>query len=509
MDNLTEKDIARLASDPEGAKRLLDKLDAEDKLVDFIEDTWPVLEPGRPFVRGWAVEAVCDALEGVSYGHLDGRGLLINVPPGFMKSMTTDVFFPAWEWGPRRMPWLRYLSISYSEKLTIRDNKKCRGLIRSDAYQERWGDVFQISEDEDNKQKFATDRHGFKLATSVGGYVMGERGDRIVLDDPNNTAQITEANLDNALFFFTETLPSRVNDPDTAVFIVIMQRVHEKDIAGHILANDLDYEHLMIPMEFEPDRRCHLVIGDWRFVDPREEEGELAFPERFSKRSVEKLKKDLRSLGGEYAVAGQLQQRPTPRGGGMFHRDDWEIVDVAPEPASRPVRGWDLAGSKKKKSPRTASVRMYKAKDGRIVVTHAEKFQKGPGGVKQEIIDRAASDDEARRTVQDLPQDPAQAGLAQKKDLAAALMGRDFQFSPESGDKEYRARPWAAQVEAKNVVLLRGAWNNDFIEEHAHFPAGAYKDQVDAASRAYAGLSRKRDQMTPTAPQILESEGEE
>lgn len=286
-------------------------------LLNFVREYWPIVEPARPLIEGWPLEAICEHLEAVSYG--DIRRLLMNVPPGFMKSLLTNVFFPAWEWGPRGMPWLRYIAASYSQALTIRDNVRFRNIIMSAPYREQWGDVFGPSRDAFSVLKVANDKTGWKLATSVGGVGTGERGNRFVIDDGNSVAEAeSQAVTESTNQWFTEVVPTRLNSLDDDVIINIQQRTGELDISGVILSRDMGYVHLMIPMEYDSARPCSTSIG---WSDPRDEDGELAWEGRFSANAVATLKRDM----GPYAVAGQLQQRPSPRGGGIFKRTWWEL----------------------------------------------------------------------------------------------------------------------------------------------------------------------------------------
>src|SRR5882672_9294537 len=96
-------------------------------LLSFVRYFWHILEPGTKFVEGWVLEAIVEHLEAITFGEI--TKLLINVPPGFSKSLLTDVFFPAWEWGPMKMPHVRYVAFSYSSSLTERDNGKFYDLI--------------------------------------------------------------------------------------------------------------------------------------------------------------------------------------------------------------------------------------------------------------------------------------------------------------------------------------------------------------------------------------------
>lgn len=485
--------VARAVADPKRAREFLQKLQAERRLVDFIRLMWPVLEPGRRLVEGWPLHAICEHLEAVSKGQI--KKLLVNIPPGAMKSLSL-VFWPAWEWGPQNRPDLRYVCASYSESLTVRDNRKCRALMQSKLYQDRWGDRVKISAEQSAKVRFDTNHTGFKLATSIGGVGTGERGDRFIIDDPHSVREgESELKRNAVLQWFTEVVPTRVVDPDTSAFVVIMQRVHERDVSGLILAKELGYEHLCLPMEYEPDRKCKTSIG---FEDPRTEPGQLLWPERFSREYLETdLKPSLSAIGGTYAVAGQLQQRPVPRGGGMFQSKDFRVVD-SPAPAeARRVRGWDLAATKDGHGAYTVGVKGA-LWQGRIVVEDVRRLRGSPGEVRRAI--RAAAESDGYQTEQSLPQDPGQAGVAQKEDLASLLGGYEFHFSPESGSKEDRARPLAAQCESGMVDLVRAPWNDAFVAEASSFPASEHKDQVDAASRMYSRLTTRREQSVSMQP---------
>ncbi len=482
--------LALSAADLERYRTEISQSLAEESLGSYTRLLWPVIEPGRELIGGWAMDAIDEHLEAVTAGHI--RRLLINVPPGFRKSLTTCVFWPSWEWGPKDRADLRYMFIGYRGALTVATNQKLRRLIESDLYQQLWGSRVRLMDDQNTKGFFENTSTGFALATSIGGTVMGKRADRGVLDDPNNTKETdSEAKTDEALQFVTEVKPTRVNDPETYCEVTIMQRTGERDISGHLLEHKLIDAHLCIPMEW---RRGHPYISypekctaiGW--CDPRTEDGELAFPERFSREAVDQLKKQMESWGGEYATAGQLDQLPTPRGGGMF-QEEW--FDRFCEPEEVPeggvtCRGWDFAGSKGKRSPYTASVKQKLAPDGTLYVIDVTRERIESAQLEQYVADITLADDP--EVVCDMPQDPGQAGKAQVAAFAKRLIGRALHWSPESGSKEIRAQPIASQAKAHNVVLVRAEWNRPFINEGKTFPRGMYKDQIDAWSRSFARL---------------------
>ena len=310
-------------------------------LIAFVRYFWSVLEPETPFVDGWPLWAMCEHLEAVTAGEVNR--LLMNVPPGFMKSLLTDCFWPAWEWGPMKKTHYRYIAFSYSASLTERDNDRFRTLIASEQYQRLYGPMrtktkteqMTYEETDDagkvtlrNKTtiKVINTRTGWKLASSVGGVATGERGDRIIIDDPHSVQEAeSERVREETVRWFRESISSRFNDLSTGALVIIMQRVHEADVSGVALGADFDYCHLMIPWEFDSARQLDAqdepiatAIG---WTDPREKDDEPAWPERFDAEAMQRTKREI----GPYGWASQYAQSPQPRGGGLFKRDWWQL----------------------------------------------------------------------------------------------------------------------------------------------------------------------------------------
>jgi len=443
--------------------------------VDFVKLAWPTLEPSQPYVHGWHIDAVAEHLVAVTDGEL--TRLLVNIPPGTMKSMLVNVFWPAWEWGPLNRQSSRYIGASHEEGLATRDNLKMRRLVQSAWFQERWPTT--LTGDQNAKTYFENDATGFRLSCAVKS-MTGRRGDRVMWDDPHSVeAAISDAHRETAIRVFTETLPTRLNNPDSSAIIVVMQRLHEEDVSGYILANDLGYEHLMLPMEFEPERRCTTSTG---FTDPRTKDGELLFPERFPSSVVERDKKVM----GSYATAGQFQQRPAPRTGGFFSWEQLSIVDAAPRLLQR-VRYWDKAGTKDG-GAYTAGVLQGMGEDGRFYILDVIRGQ-WEAPEREKAMKLAAEVDGPEVDIW-IEQEPGSGGKESAQATIRNLAGFPIRAERATGDKAVRAEPYAVQVEAGNVVIVRGPWNQAFIDEHKTFPSGKYKDQIDAASGGFNKLAR-------------------
>jgi len=542
-----------LLRDPAKTEAMLDKAEAESSLLSFMKAGWHALEPGAEFVYGWAVEAICEHLQAVTDGEI--RRLVINVPPGCTKSMTTSVFWPMYEWGPASLPTYRIITCAYDQGLPIRDHIRSRDLALSEWYQANWGHLWQFKGDQNAKIRYENDKTGWRQASSTGSGLTGHRGDRLLLDDPHAVRDVeSEEVREKALRWFSETLPTRLNKPAESAIVVIMQRVHERDVSGLILSKELDYEHLCLPMEFErstrsfshvrrkdvpPERRTRMIgegmaLPEWLDeaeyeerlqLDPtnnpdelfpvpdghvphfqlvwpqdrRDEDGDLLWPERFPREAVEELKDAFRSWGGTYAEAGQLQQRPAPRGGGSFQRSDFQYLEHPPV-CSRIVRGWDLAGSERKKSPYTVGLKLGQFDQG-FVILDVWREKVNPFAMEQGVITTANAD--GHGIIIDLPQDPGQAGKFQRSYLIAKLAGYDAHSSPESGSKEARARPVQAQAEAQNLYLVRAPWNDALVNELCLFPNGEFKDQADALSRAFMRLTMQPKKKVGISPVMI------
>lgn len=445
-------------------------------LAGFVREAWHVVEPAERYVHGWHIDAICQHLEAVTYGQL--TRLLINVPPGTMKSLLSSVFWPAWEWGPAGMPSTRIISSSYSEDFVRRDTRRMRDLVNSEWFQTLWPAAQLVRFGEESFANVSTGwREGMPFKSLTGG-----RAHRLIIDDAHSveTAE-SDAERKRVIRTFRESVPTRLVDPVTSAIVIIMQRLHVEDIAGVALSLGLGYEHLMLPMEFEPDRRCHTSIG---FKDPRTYEGELLFPERFPREVIERDKIPL----GSFAVAGQFQQRPTLREGGLFKRTYFNPVKAAAV-GTRWVRKWDLAATKERAGANpayTAGVKLGLQPNGRLVVGHVIRVRDEGTGVRKLIKDTAALDGPDVEI--GLPKDPGQAGKVQAQDMVLMLNGYIVHAVPETGDKAQRAEPIAAQGEAGNLDMVIGDWNETFMDELTTFPGSKFKDQVDALSGAHAIL---------------------
>lgn len=476
--------------------------------AEFVQEAWKVIEPGTRLKWNWHMQAMCDHLEAISRGKLKPR-LIINVPPGSSKSTIVSVMWQAWEWGPLGKRHLRYVSTSFDLINVKRDTGKTLDLVRSAWFQSLWPEVDLKTE---GVLSFSNYDTGSRLGVAFKS-VTGKRGDRLIVDDPHSVdGAESETQRDTATRRFIEGGLNRTNDWETSAIVIVMQRLHEEDLTGVLLARDYGFIHLMIPMEFEEARRCSTPLQvpdpdrpgkkkDW--TDPRSYEGELMDPVREPPAAIADKKKS-----GEYMWAGQYQQRPAPREGGMFKVENIDIVDHVPS-GGVTWAGWDLAGSKRKKSAWTVRVLMTRV-GGDVYVRHVERRQANPTEVEKMIEEVSTADrNEIPHVKISIPQDPGFGGKAFKWRVSEILMGFNYECTPETGDKQTRAEPFAAQVGAERVHLVRGDWNAVYIEELRNFPGASLKDQVDASSRAFQALVGTIPVAQNAAPEEMGEEGTE
>lgn len=286
----------------------------------FVEAAWPIIEPGKPFQDNWHIQTLCDHLEAVANGTISR--LIINIPPRFAKSTLVSVLWPVWIW--INFPSKRFLTGSFSKELATRDAVVARRLMESEWFKARFGHLFRFTTDQNVKTRYENDKRGYRVVTSVDAGATGEGGDYLIVDDP---VSAKEANspiaLETAITWWRETMSTRYNDPKSGAAVVVMQRLAENDLTGYLLKQG-GWEHLVFPMRYEKGETKTTVLG---FVDPRKEEGELLHPDRFDEESTARLEREL----GSYGAAGQLQQRPSPRGGAIFKRVGFQYYRQLPE----------------------------------------------------------------------------------------------------------------------------------------------------------------------------------
>lgn len=457
----------------DAAKRLAAIGWAREDLYEF--SRWMFLErKGFKWQRARHHQLICDALMRVYRGEC--KRLIINIPPRYSKTELAVVNFIAWCFG--KAPDCEFIHTSYSTPLAVNNSAQVRDMVQHEAYR----DIFPETElATDAGHHWKTTKGGVMYATGSGGTITGFGAGKIrdgfsgaiIIDDPHKA---DEANSDTirggVIEWFKNTLESRVNSPDTPI-IVIMQRLHESDLAGWLLG-DRGKDCMGPPVAGgNGEVWDHLCLSAWN------DDGTPLWPEKHDADALRRMEK-----AKPYVFAGQYRQRPAPPDGGVIKPDMMAIVDTMPPNVVDWCRGWDLGASEG--GDYTSGGKVGRLSDGRYIIANVVREQFATD--QRDALIKTTAQNDGAMLKQSIPQDPGQAGKSQVLAFAKLLAGHNVHFSPESGDKVVRATPLASQINAGNVLLLKGAWNEPFKDECRLFPNGKFDDQVDSVSRGFNGL---------------------
>lgn len=461
-----------LASDLAEQDAELDELEASVALrylKKFVFMTWSLVEPTRPLKWNWHLDELCKLLEAAYRGEEHAQRIIINVPPGTMKSYLVSVFFPAWVWAHDSSK--RFLCASYGQHLSLRDNMRVRNIVTS-AWFTRHFDL-ELKDDQNAKGLFETKKGGWRFATSVRGAGTGEHPNFIIIDDPTTADQArSDADRTAANDWVDQTISTRGMAIDVCM-IVIMQRLHMDDLTGH-LDHKGGWTIVVFPMRFDPER------ADKR--DHRWEAGQLLWPEYITPKKL----KPVEILLGPYGIAGQMQQRPAPKGGGLFKAEWIEIIEPEAVPHGGVTgRGWDTAATEDG-GDATAGTKMKLVFD-LVIILDVKNEHLSPKGV-DDLMKKCAKDDGPGCRIRE-EQEPGSAGKTVIDTRRLTLRGYDYAGVRVGTDKVTRSGPFRAACEGRNVKLVRGPWNAAYLDQLIHFPVGEHDDMVDGTSCIFNDLT--------------------
>lgn len=425
-----------------------------------------MLRKGYAWRRAVHHAAICQALMRVFRG--ETTRLIINIPPRYSKTELAVVNFIPWALG--QAPDAEFIHVSYSAALALNNSSNVRALLQHPAYRAIFPQVQMASA---ARGHWATTAGGVLYATGSGGSITGfgagkDRdgfGGAILIDDPHKADEARSDTMrQNVIDWFQNTLESRRNAPQTPI-ILIMQRLHERDLAGWLLAggNGERWEHLCLPA--------------------LQADGSALWPEKHSVAELQRMQQ-----AAPYTFAGQYQQAPAPPAGHIFKPEQLQLVEAIPL-GTRFVRGWDLAATQDD-GDWTVGAKLGLTPSGHYLIADMQRLRGGPEAVEAALLQTAARD--GRSTRISLAQDPGQAGKAQIAYFTRQLAGFSVHATPESGDKVTRAEPLAAQVNVGNVLLLKAPWNEALLHEMRLFPNATHDDQVDALARAFNDLTTNK-----------------
>lgn len=423
---------------------------------------------GFKWRRGRHHQIMCDALMRVFTGEC--KRLIINIPPRYSKTETVNGFV---SWGLGHSPDAEFILTSYAAQLSTNNSWQIRETVQHEAY----GEIFPrvaLRHDSAAKHEWRTTAGGIVYSAGAQGTITGygagkDRpgfGGAIIIDDPHKADEArSDVIRQGVIDWFQTTLESRKNSRETPI-ILIMQRLHEADLAGWLIGggNGEKWDVVKLPA--------------------LDEQGEALWPEKHTAEELRRMRE-----AAPYMFAGQYGQEPAPPEGNIFKPDKIEIVDGVPA-GTRFIRGWDFAATVPEpgKDPDwTVGGKLGVTPSGRFIIADVVRMRGGPDDVRETLKNTADRDGAGVRVR--IPQDPGQAGKAQVSDLVKLLAGKTVTALPVTGDKITRAEPFASQVNVGNVMMVKAEWNDALVSEMRVFPNGTHDDQIDALSDAFGELN--------------------
>jgi predicted phage terminase large subunit-like protein len=450
---------------------------------------WPIIEPTQPYVHGWHIESACRHLEAAA--RFDLLELIINWPPRHMKSILVNVMFPAWVWAHKDWAGRKFMTSSYSASLAVRDGIKMRTIIESELYRQMFNPAWTLRVDQNQKLKFENTASGFRFSTSVGGAVTGEGADYLIVDDPINALESdSEVVRDETNFWWDIAWSTRANNPNAHCKIIIMQRLHENDLTGHVkskIKRPHKRAHLIFQARYEPKSPVKSE-SPLPIPDPRTKEGELLWPERFDNNSIQQLAADLDTKGIGQSHA-QLQQDPRPKSGSLFKRDWWLRYEKAPSSIHETIQFWDCAQKPGITNDWSVCVTWARCSLGYYMLDIWRGKVEAPTLEAMSVTKFQLLKPDAI-VVEDKSAGSSLIQYLQRLDDPIIPV---IAFQPR-GDKEVRATAATPSVQAGKCFLpSTPIWGQDevgnpidlieaFITEHERFPKAAHDDMVDTTS---------------------------
>lgn len=442
---------------------------ARSSLAFFCRGGMKQLLPQTDILWNWHLDLIASRLEDVMEGRT--RRLIINIPPRYGKSLLASVCFPAFILGHN--PAAEVVCVSYAQDLAEKMASDTRRLMNSAYYLDLFGG--RLASPRSRLAELKTLEGGCRLATSVEGTLTGRGGDIIIIDDP---LKPSEARSDTQRLavnrWYDSTAATRANNKETGAIIVIMQRLHEDDLVGH-LQEQGHWEVLSLPAIAEEDEEHHIrtPLGVRTY---RRKEGELLHPAR---ESMERIREAQVTLGS-YDFAAQYQQRPAPAGGGDI-RPEWfpSFDPQRPPEFVRKVQSWDTAAKDGERNDYSACTTVGETKDRTYYVLDVYRGRLKFPELKRKVRELAELHEVSTVLIED-----TSSGIQLIQEMRSEGFARLQAIKPK-GSKYQRITARTAMIEAEKVWLPSQAhWRDGLLHEAAMFPNGKHDDQLDSLAQA-------------------------
>jgi predicted phage terminase large subunit-like protein len=437
-------------------------------LVSFTQLCFSELNPRTRFAMSWHIEIIAAKLTALRGGKI--RRLVINLPPRHLKSLLASVAFPAWCLG--HDPSAQILCVSYAQDLADKLSRDCRAILASDSYRQLF--PTRLSPQRAAMPEFDTTAQGCRLATSVGGVLTGRGADLIIIDDPLKPEEaLSQTQRQAANDWFDHTLYSRLNDKLTGAIVLIMHRLHEDDLVGHVLAQET-WEVVRFPAIAEADEALLVdtALGPRHFARRR---GEALHPEREPLAVLARIRRTI----GEYNFAGQYQQAPAPLGGGLV-KATWfrrYTPDELPAAFERVLQSWDTANKATELSDFSVCTSWGVAGKNLYLIDVLRRRMEYPE------LKRAVREQYERFAPSVVLIEDKASGTQLIQELLADGLHAVTRYRPQS-DKIMRLHAQTAMIENGFVhVPEQAPWLAPYLAELTAFPNAKHDDQVDSTAQ--------------------------
>lgn len=435
-------------------------------LPSYLKKVFYTVSPQAQYLHNWHIDLIAEYLQACEKGQISR--LIINMPPRYLKSIAVNVGWTSWLLGHN--PSERIISSSYANALSIKHSLDTRLVMNSEWYKNIFPET-QLVDDQNTKSKFVTTKRGHRIATATGSMVTGEGGNFLIVDDPTNMVDAnSETARQNAIDWFEQAFLTRLDNKKKGVVLVVMQRLHEGDLSGHLLAKG-GWEHLKIPVEASQKTVfVYPISGKCKYM----EAGELLHEDRENKKTLENTKKDL----GSFGFAGQYLQEPAAKGGGMLKKENIKYFEKEAEFVSTYI-SLDTAIKDGQENDYTVATvwGVTDIEDLHLRNLVRKKLQ-FPNLVS--MITELSSIYQPDAVI--IEDKASGSSLLQqlKKETNINIIGYD----PKGEDKISRFARATISFEAEKVYFYKSdAWLEDLEHELLTFPKGKHDDQVDSISQ--------------------------
>jgi len=434
----------------------------------FAERCFSQLNPQASFLPNWHIKVIAAKLTAVREGKI--RRLIINLPPRHLKSLLASIAFPAWCLG--HDPSAQILCVSYAQDLADKLARDCRGIMMSPWYQRVF--LTRLAPHRHAVQEFITTCQGYRLATSTGGVLTGRGADFILIDDPLKPEEALSKALRQACNeWFLNTLHSRLNDKRSGAIVIIMQRLHEDDLVGHVLGQE-PWEVVSFPAIAEADE-VHAIETIWGPRCFTRRPGEALHPAREPLAVLHNIRRTI----GEYNFAGQYQQSPAPLGGGLVKAEWFKHYreNERPDRFERIVQSWDTANKASELSDFSVCT-TWGVRDKKVYLLGLLRQR-----LEYPALKRAVREQQNLYHANEILIEDKASGTQLIQELIADGCHGVTRYQPDC-DKIMRMHAQTAMVENGFVHIPESApWLAEYLHEMTVFPNGKHDDQVDSTAQ--------------------------